>query len=204
MGRTLPVKLTLAGLFLAACVTINVYFPEAAAERAADRVIDNVWGQQAPSESPADEPPTTGITPPHAMSLFARAASGVLEMAVPAAHAQADFDITTPAIDALVGSMKQRFPALEPYFESGAIGLAADATIDIRDRNLVPLPERNRIRQLVAEENADRNNLYREIAGANGHPEWEGDVRETFAERWIARARGGWFYRNESGEWVQK
>lgn len=204
MRRSLPLKLTLAGLFLAACVTINVYFPEAAAERAADRVIDNVWGEQEPPESPAVEPPTTGIAPPRDTSLFARALSGMLAMAVPAAHAQADFDISTPAIDALVASMAQRFGALEPYFASGAVGLAADATIDIRDRNLVPLPERNRVRQLVAEENADRNNLYREIAQANGHPEWEGDVRDTFAERWIARARSGWFHRNESGEWVQK
>ena len=28
---------------LSACVTINIYFPAAAAERAADRIIDEVW-----------------------------------------------------------------------------------------------------------------------------------------------------------------
>jgi len=28
---------------LAGCVTINIYFPEAAAERAADRIIEDVW-----------------------------------------------------------------------------------------------------------------------------------------------------------------
>ena len=28
---------------LGACVTINIYFPAAAAERAADRIIDEVW-----------------------------------------------------------------------------------------------------------------------------------------------------------------
>ncbi len=27
----------------AGCVTINIYFPAAAAERAADRIIDEVW-----------------------------------------------------------------------------------------------------------------------------------------------------------------
>jgi hypothetical protein len=31
----------LAGI--AGCVTINIYFPAAAAERAADRIIDEVW-----------------------------------------------------------------------------------------------------------------------------------------------------------------
>jgi predicted small lipoprotein YifL len=35
-----------AGIVLAslsACVTINIYFPAAAAEKAADRIIDEVW-----------------------------------------------------------------------------------------------------------------------------------------------------------------
>ena len=31
-------------LTISACVTINVYFPAAAAERAADRIINEVWG----------------------------------------------------------------------------------------------------------------------------------------------------------------
>ena len=32
----------LAAVALASCVTINIYFPAAAAERAADRIIDEV------------------------------------------------------------------------------------------------------------------------------------------------------------------
>ena len=49
---------------LAACVTINIYFPAAAAEKAADKIIDEVWqlkdGQKVPadksSEAPAEKP----------------------------------------------------------------------------------------------------------------------------------------------------
>ena len=55
----------------------------------------------------------------------------------------------------------------------------------------MPLPERNAARKLVADENADRANLYREIAAANGHPEWEADIRTTFAERWVSKAARG-------------
>ena len=33
----------LAAMSLSACVTINIYFPAAAAEKAADRIIDEVW-----------------------------------------------------------------------------------------------------------------------------------------------------------------
>ena len=40
-----------------ACVTINIYFPAAAAEKAADKIIDDVWqlkpGETAPVVPPA-------------------------------------------------------------------------------------------------------------------------------------------------------
>lgn len=40
-------RLLFAGLVVAlamsACVTINIYFPEAAAEKAADKIIEDVW-----------------------------------------------------------------------------------------------------------------------------------------------------------------
>ena len=37
--------LPLAALALSACVTINIYFPAAAAEKAADKIIEEVWKQ---------------------------------------------------------------------------------------------------------------------------------------------------------------
>ncbi|HQR51257.1 MAG TPA: hypothetical protein PKW44_06440 [Methylophilaceae bacterium] len=47
-----------ATLILPACVTINIYFPAAAAEKAADKIIDEVWqikpGEQQPAEKPAE------------------------------------------------------------------------------------------------------------------------------------------------------
>ena len=45
---------------------------------------------------------------------------------------------------------------------------------------------------------------YREIAAANGHSEWEADIRTTFAERWASKAPAGWWYQDESGAWKQK
>ncbi|QDF96209.1 hypothetical protein CJ010_06495 [Azoarcus sp. DD4] len=46
-------------LAVSACVTINIYFPAAAAEKAADRIIDEVWqlreGPDVPSRSPTEE-----------------------------------------------------------------------------------------------------------------------------------------------------
>lgn len=35
--------IALAAFALSACVTINIYFPAAAAEKAADKIIEEVW-----------------------------------------------------------------------------------------------------------------------------------------------------------------
>jgi hypothetical protein len=48
----LLLALSLASV-LSACVTINIYFPAAAAEKAADRLIDEVW-QVKEKEAPAE------------------------------------------------------------------------------------------------------------------------------------------------------
>ncbi|RMD68600.1 MAG: DUF1318 domain-containing protein, partial [Gammaproteobacteria bacterium] len=67
-----------------------------------------------------------------------------------------------------------------------------------------PLRERAKVKRWVAEENRDRKALYREIARANGHPEWEDDIRATFAKRWIAHAKPGWWYQDKQGQWHRK
>ncbi|NMG64305.1 hypothetical protein GPA19_05005 [Azoarcus indigens] len=38
---------------VAACVTINIYFPAAAAEKAADKIIDEVWQASPPEKKEA-------------------------------------------------------------------------------------------------------------------------------------------------------
>src|SRR5690606_14015684 len=132
-------------------------------------------------------------------------ASRLLNFVIPVARAQAqaDLEVSTPEIRAITASMEARHASLVKYYDAGAIGLTADGKVEIRDQNAIPLAERNAARKLVADENKDRSALYAEIAKANGHPEWESDIRATFAKRWIARARTGWYYQ-EGGAWKQK
>lgn len=120
-----------------------------------------------------------------------------------AAQAQADLEIDTPAIRALTAAMKARHDALEPHYRSGALGQAANGEVVLRDASQVPLPQRAKVNALVAAENADRAALYREIARANGHPEWQDEIRATFAERFIARAPAGWWV-ERAGGWERK
>ena len=120
------------------------------------------------------------------------------------AAAQANLEINTPAIAALQRSMQDRHSQLQPLYASGALGLTRDGNVALRDANAVPLAQRAQANSLVAAENQDRASLYREIARANAKPEWENDIRSTFAQRWIDKAQSGWYYQNASGAWTRK
>lgn len=180
--------------FLAACVTVNVYFPASAAERAADIIVREVYDAGAPASQP-----TSLQLPSLRKGLVA-----VLDLLVPAAAAQQpDINISTPAIASLRKAMEARHAQLRPYYDSGAIGMQADGLIVLRDPKPVPLEARNLVKKLVADENGDRNRLYAEVAQANAHPEWEPDIRRIFAASWVGNAPSGWWYQS-GATWAQK
>lgn len=195
-------------LMLAACVTINIYFPAAAAEEAARTIVRDVLGKEAApaDKAPAPAPKDDKDAMNDALYRAPVAVVGwVLEHLVsPAQAAEANININTPAVSQLRRSMASRQGALSGYYRSGAIGFDNNGLVAVRDLGAVPLPERGRLRQLVADENRDRNALYREIARANGHPEWESDIRNTFARVWVQEAGRGYWYQDARGQWHQK
>lgn len=180
-----------------ACVTINVYFPEAAADQAAQQFVDKVIGEPAPPSAPAPS-----IEPPPGKSPGAM----LLDFIVPSAYAQtANINIQTPQIQAIQARMQQRFSStLARFFASGAIGFGKDGLVAVRDAASVGLAERAAMNTAVADENRDRQAVYREIAVANGHSEWEAQIRGAFAKQWIQQAKPGWYYQDSSGAWKQK
>jgi uncharacterized protein len=191
-------------LTLSACVTVNITFPPAAAQQAADQIIDKVW-QKDPE--PQESPPETESAPPavdQRSHLWQQWGTGLINIFIPNAHAAPNFNISTPAIKALQERMAQRHKNLEPHYDSGAVGLSHDGFILLRDGATVALNQRGRVNTWISEENSDRDALYTEIATANGHPEWKKDIQNTFAERWISRAQKGWWYQNKQGNWIQK
>jgi len=54
--RKVWMALPLAAFALSACVTINIYFPAAAAEKAADKIIEEVWQTQKSDQPAANQP----------------------------------------------------------------------------------------------------------------------------------------------------
>lgn len=191
---------------LSACVTINIYFPAAAAEEAARTIVRDVLQSGEPAEQtpPAPEGNDQSYHDSRPGAILV-AFGGLLERLVPAAHAaQADININTGPIRAIRASLKRRQPELASFYQDGAIGFDNQGSVAIRDLGAVALKDRNRLKKLVADENSDRSRLYREIASANGHPEWESEVRQTFAKVWADEAPRGYWYQDPGGAWRQR
>ena len=184
-------------LLLAACVTINVYFPAAEAQEAAKEFVDKVIGDELPpGDGDKDNPAPSAALQPR---------FNLMSLLISDAHAAADITIRTPAIQAIQSRMEQRFSTtLEAHFDSGALGFTNDGMVTLRDATKVGLKDRVAVNQAVADDNRDRDAVYREIAVANGHPEWEDEIRATFAKQWVDSAKAGWWYQTSAGAWKQK
>ncbi len=202
--------LPVAAVMLTACVTINVYFPAAEAREAAQEFVEKVIGDDAAAPEGAEQDGSPGAwvpdTRPAGAVAVLRGVDWWALVGVGSAHAQGQPDITikTPAIQAIQARMASRFESqLRAGFDAGALGFAADGTIVVRDAAALPLKDRVAINQAVADDNRDRKAVYREVAVANGHPEWESQIRDVFARQWVSSARKGWWYQSGGG-WKQK
>jgi uncharacterized protein YdbL (DUF1318 family) len=186
-------------LFLAACVTINIYFPAAEAQQAAEEIVKDILGKEK-VDKPGKDDQSMQLPGHHQFIVI-----NPLEWLIPSAQAATpDFNINTPTVRKLQAAMKQRHGALVAFYKNGAIGFTNKALVGVRQQSAVPLKQRSHLKKLVAAENRERNQLYQEIAKANGHPEWETDVRNIFARTWIKEAAAGWWYQDAGGNWKQK
>jgi len=188
--------LIIAVLLISACVTVNIYFPAAAVERAAEQIVKETWGgPAAPAKIPA----------PQSSNRFAPVRWASLILVSDAQAQEADINVSNPAIRALKDSIKERSAAIMPFMDRGNIGIAQDGLLAVRSTDGLNLKERADSKQLVDAENRDRENLYAEIAKANGIPkESIPKIKSIFAKSWIDQARTGWWIQDGQGNWKRK
>jgi uncharacterized protein YdbL (DUF1318 family) len=181
---------------VSACVTVNIYFPAAAVERAADQIVKETWGEPGKS-APAPAPQSHNRFSPRLLAALSF---------VSAAHAQeADINVSNPAIRAIKDSIKARSEAIKPFMDRGSIGIAADGLLAIRNTDGLSLKERADTKQLVDAENRDRENLYAEIAKANNiSNESIPKIKSIFAKSWLEQSRSGWWIQDGQGNWKKK
>ncbi len=188
-------------LLLTACVTINIYFPAAAAEQVADEIIKGIQSDESPdlNQKPETEPQSKAKGIQQVVFLWIDEALNIL---VSPAHAGADLSVNTAEIRQLRSAMQKRFGSLRPFYAKGIVGIKADGFITTKAA--APLKDKNKVNKLIAAENADRKRLYQAIANANGHPEWFPQIKATFAARWKGNAQSGWWFQTSPGNWKKK
>lgn len=190
-------------LLLTACVTINVYFPAAEAKEAAREFVEKVIDEADKVEIKDSSKDGGG-----GMAMLQRRVDfdPLMLIGIGSAHAQSapDISLKTPAIQAIQARMEARFNStLRAGFDNGALGFTSDGLISVRDPGKLELKDRVAMNAAVADDNRDRKAVYREVAVANGHPEWESQIRNVFAKQWVDSARSGWWYQSGGG-WKQK
>jgi len=183
-----------AGLLIAlACITVNIYFPEATVKQAAAEIVDEIRKTEAEKKTP------------DALSALLEPATAPRFTLVPTAYAQEATSVSTPAIRALKDSMRNRFPTLKPYFDAGNVGETNKGQLEVRDETGLNLQAKAALRNAVRDENGDRTKLYAEVAKAlNIEASQIEKIQKIFAEEWAKSAAAGWWVQNEAGAWAKK
>jgi uncharacterized protein YdbL (DUF1318 family) len=180
-------------VFVLACITVNIYFPEATVKQAAEQIVDEIRKKDAEK---------SGQEAVKKLAALRESASFSL---VPAAYAQDATSVSTPAIRALKEAMKNRFPALKPYFDGGNVGETNKGLLEVRDEAGLNLQAKAALRNLVKDENGDRTKLYAEVAKSlNIEASQIERIQRIFAESWIKSAAAGWWIQQDDGAWVKK
>jgi uncharacterized protein YdbL (DUF1318 family) len=190
MKKSTILFLTFLALFVLAiaCVTINIYFPEAAVQKTAEEIVDEVRKAEEEGKKKQDKEFT--------QSSFSL---------IPMAYAQEEERVSTPKIRALKQSLKDREPLLLPFFEKGNIGEGNDGFIHVRNEDNLSLKEKADLRRLTKDVNSDRENLYSEVANALDIDSGQiPRIQKIFAKRWIENSRTGWWIQKEDDQWERK
>ena len=178
------------------CVTVNIYFPAAAVERAADEIVKETWGgrtESVPKGAPRSQVPS--------------ATERIVFISfIDQAFAQeADINVSNPAIRALKDSIKNRSGSIKPFMDRGNVGITRDGLLAVRTTDGLTLRERAEVQQLVDAEDRDRESLYQEIAKANNFPQGSvAKIKTIFAKSWVEQAQPGWWIQDGQGNWKKK
>jgi uncharacterized protein YdbL (DUF1318 family) len=195
-----------------ACITINVYFPEAAIKDLSEQIEEEVQQQAGEDAATAGDGEATPTPSPEAR-LQVDPLQWLLSLGASTAWAEEEEpdevpapEISNPAIRKLIDSRAARLKTLVSLKARGVIGENNRGMVEIRTLEpLESLKERAEVQRLVKAENADREQLYREIAAAeNVDPSQLERIGQTYAETLRDKAHPGEWIQLPDGRWTQK
>jgi uncharacterized protein YdbL (DUF1318 family) len=197
MKKKLYLSVALSLILLVSCVTVNIYFPASAIQKAADEMVDDIRGKDQKPEQKKPEQKQDQSSRFEGWRFTG--------LAVSEAYAEVDIDVSTPAIRGLKDSLKSRFPSLASFYDNGALGENNRGFVEIRNADSLSLKDRADLNRLSQQENSDRQTLYSEILRANKlGPEMMEQEQRLFANSWRAKSRPGWLIQQDNGQWIKK
>ncbi len=181
---------TICTALLTACVTVNIYFPAAEVQKAAQEIARDV---RKSAEDKATGPQSRLNIPQ------------LLNMVGTAHAAESALTVSNATIRQLKAAMKARYPRLKPFLERGAVGEAYNGMLVIKNAAVLSLKERAVVKRLVDAENRDRKGLYQAVAGALKVPPSEiSRLQQIFAQEWQKTAPAGTWIESSPGKWQRK
>lgn len=214
------------------CVTVNVNFPESAVQKETDDFVRDLYrakekgkaasngtssgnspapasasthAQASPSAKPAisggkpaaPKPATTSPAPKHTSSWNLAL--------VPSAFAAEGFRVSTDKALQIRDRMSARVDEVLAQKRAGVLGETNEGLLTIKAPDKLKKLQTQRVEKMVAEENADRNDLYQEIVRANGLDKARTkDIQQSFARSFQAESPSGTWVQDSNGKWEQK
>lgn len=197
MNKKTVLLFILVAFVVSSCVTVNIYFPASAVQKAADVIVEDIRGVDKSPEKQKDKKQSKESQIIKDQKILSLGPSEVF--------AQIDIEVSTPAIRALKESLKGRFAQLKTYYDMGAIGENNKGLVETKDITGLNLKQKAEINRLVEQENKDRNALYEEIMKANKFgKEVLPEIQKIFANSWRESSLANWWIQKDTGEWIRK
>ncbi|MGR3319265.1 MAG: YdbL family protein [Candidatus Anammoxibacter sp.] len=194
---------TLIGICVISCatITVNIYFPAEAVEKAAEEIINEIESGDE-SETEIDKNNLQSYFP---INTFGYVWSNLIAYNSIAYADEIDLNLTSPAIRKVINAMKSRNAKIKSFKNSGAIGENADGLLAIRDLSNLAGEEIRTVKRLLKADNNDRKTLYNELATANKITLSGVDrISKVFAKTRKAKLKKGQWYKDKEGNWEQK
>lgn len=178
----------------AACVTVNVNFPESAVQEATDDYVRDLY--KAKEKGTSASPTPAGAKSSLSFSLFpaAHAAEIPTQFTVKSAKAIMIRDRLAELVDDVLAQKR-----------AGVLGEGNDGMLVLKAPEKLKKLLLTKVEKLVTEENALRDELYDEVVASNSlAPARRIDVTKSFARSFQNESPAGTWIQAADGTWAQK
>jgi len=179
-----------------AFITVNIYFPTEAVEKAAEKIINEIKSGDESQTKPEENKQQSQFWKTIPNYSFGNSTVYAEDI---------DLNITTPAIRTIIERMKTRYPEIVRFTDTGVVGESYDGMLVIRDLKGLTGEDIRTVKRLLSAENSDREMLYKELATANKISLSEIDkIKTIFAKTRRDKAKAGDWFKDQKGTWSQK